>query len=183
MSIFETHNLGLRAAPEGDTHHEQWVAGTYIVAGVFQRKRASISAWDIEADVPRLFDLLKANKKSRWPRGICGYYAIPIYTCDSRDAAAVDWVHSRPKYRYAMWHEPVLYDRGRNVAEMNAAWGLHGSAFRVFLAEVIFTALHGLARKEGHATFPRVNGEQISIVEGGPQDPQGVTGDRDTNRS
>lgn len=171
MSIFEAHNRGLKAAPEGDTYHEQWVAGTYIVAGVFQRKHAGISVREMQAEVPRLFDLLKANKRGRWPKGICGYYAIPIYTCDSLDTGAVDWVHSRPKYRYAMWHEPVLYDRGHNIVEMNAAWRLYGSAFRVFLFEVIFTALNGLAKKEGHASFPQVNGEQINIDEGGQQAP------------
>lgn len=75
----------------------------------------------------------------------------------------MNWVHSRPKYRYAMWHEPVVYDRGRNVAEMNANWRLIGSAFRVFLFESIFTALNGLSEKEGYSTFPRVNGEQVDV--------------------
>lgn len=169
MSIFEAHNLGLKAEPEGDTYHEQWVSGTYIVAGVFQRRPARISVQEIQSDAPRLFDLLKTNKRARWPKGICGYYAIPIYTCDVLDAAVVDWVHSRPKYRYAMWHEPILYDRDRNIAEMNAGWRLYGAAFRVFLFEVIFTALNGLAKKDGHPTFPQVNGEQVRIEEGGQQ--------------
>lgn len=171
MSIFEAHNRGLKATPDGDTYHEQWVAGAYIVAGVFQRKHAVISVPEIQTEAPQLFDLLKANKRARWPKGICGYYAIPIYTCDALDSAAVDWVHSRPKYRYAMWHEPVLYDRGRNMAEMNAAWRLYGSAIRVFLFEVIFTALKGLAKKEGQPSFPQLNGEQIDIEEGGQPAP------------
>jgi len=161
--------MGLKAKPEGDTYHEQWVSGTYIVAGVFQRKTARISVQEIQSDAPRLFDLLKVNKKAIWPKGICGYYAIPIYSCEVLDAGAVDWVHSRPKYRYAMWHEPVLYDRGRNVAEMNADWRLYGAAFRVFLFEAIFTALNGLAKKEGHPTFPQINGERVNIEEGGQQ--------------
>jgi hypothetical protein len=172
MNIFEKHNQGLNARPNSDTYHEQWVAGTYIVAGVFQRKQALISIQDIQAEVPRLFELLKVNKKSRWPKGICGYYAIPIYICDVLNLGAADWVHSRPKYRYAIWHEPILYDRVRNVAEMNQAWEVYGSAFRVFLFEVIFTALEGLAKKEGHTSFPQVNGERIIIQEQGQ--PTGV---------
>lgn len=173
MSIFEAHNLGLKATPEADTYHEQWVSGTYLVAGVFQRKHLLIGVPQIEAEAPRLFTLLKAHKNARWPKGICGYYAIPIYTCDSLDSSAVDWVHSRPKYRYAMWHEPVLYDRRQNIAEMNAKWRIHCSAFREFLFEVIFTALNGLARKEGHPAFPQVNGEQINIEGGGQQEAGG----------
>jgi hypothetical protein len=163
MNIFETHNRGLRASPEGDTYHEQWLAGTYIVAGVFQRTPAMISIDTIQSDTPRLFDLLKANKKAIWPKGICGYYAIPIYSCEVLDTAVVDWVHSRPKYRYAMWHEPVLYDRVRNMAEMNATWRLYGSVFRVFLFETIFAALSELAKKQGHSVFPQVNGEQVRV--------------------
>lgn len=170
MSIFEAHNLGLKATPEGDTYYEQWVSGTYLVAGVFQRKQAVIDVRQIEVEVPRLFTLLKAYKKARWPKGICGYYAIPIYTCDSLDTSAVDRVHSRPNHRYAMWHEPVLYDRRHNIAEMNAKWRIHGFAFRLFLFEVIFTALNGLAKKEGHLAFPQVNGEQINIEEDGQED-------------
>lgn len=158
MNIFEEHSRGLKPNPEGDIHHEQWVAGTYIVAGVFQRKHAVISVREIQAEAPILFDLLKANKRARWPKGLSAYYAIPIYICDSLNTATVEWVHSRPKYRYAMWHEPILYDRGRNIVEMNAKWGLTGAAYRVFLFEVIFTALDALAKNEGHSSFPQVNG-------------------------
>lgn len=166
MSIFEKHNLGLKAKPDGNTYHEQWVSGTYIVAGVFQRKKPVVTVPDIEVEIPELFALLKSQKKARWPKGICGYYAIPIYTCDALDDFTVDWLHSRPKYRYAMWHEPVLYDRLRNVAEMNEAWQFHCSAFRPFLFEVIFEAVKGLAQKEGYPTFPQVNGKQIDVEEG-----------------
>lgn len=63
MCIFETHNQGWNTDPNGDTYHEQWVAGTYIVAGIFQRRHVLISARDIQAEIPGLFDLLKVNKK------------------------------------------------------------------------------------------------------------------------
>jgi hypothetical protein len=62
-----------------------------------------------------------------------------------------------------MWHEPVLYDRVRNMAEMNATWRLYGSVFRVFLFETIFAALSELAKKQGHSVFPQVNGEQVRV--------------------
>ncbi len=167
MNIFEKHNQGLKAAPEGDTYHEQWVSGTYVVAGVFQRRGRLFTVGQVRKDIPALFESLRRNKKAIWPKGVCGYYAIPVYTADGFDQGLIDWVHARPRHKYAMWHEPVLYDRIRNTAETNASWGLGGRAFRIFLFEVIYTALHGLARKEGHSGFPIVNGERIRVEEAG----------------
>lgn len=163
MTIFEKHNLGLEAIPRGDTFHEQWVSGTYIVSGVFQLPCHRLDLRDIQEQIPRLFEALRKTKSGWWPKGICGYFAIPIYTADTFEQTVVEWVHSRPKYKYAMWHEPVLYDRVRNVVEMNNSWGNDGSAFRIFLFDVIHKALHGLARKERHATFPLVNGRGIAV--------------------
>jgi hypothetical protein len=169
MSIFDKHNRAMTVTPDGDTYYEQWVSGTYIVAGVFHRKCHTIEATQIQENIPKLFEFLKANKKGRWPKGICAYYAIPIYTCDHLDANAVEWVNARPKYRSAMWHEPVLYDRNHNIAEMNARWGLFCSAYRAFLFEVFTLALQGLSKREGHALFPQINGEVIVFEEQGQQ--------------
>lgn len=169
MPIFEAHNLGLKATTEGDTFHEQWVSGTYIVAGVFQRPCHFLVVRQIQDQIPRLFELLRRNKKAWWPKGICAYYAIPIYISDNFDQTVIDWVHSRPKYRYAMWHEPVLYDRVRNIAEINNVWGLYCAAFRTFLFEVILTALHGLSQKEGHTDLPLLNGKTVKIEEDAQQ--------------
>jgi hypothetical protein len=165
MSIFEQHNLGLKATPVGDTFYEQWVAGTYIVAGVFHRHCQNLDVRHIQEQTPELFHHLRQHKKGLWPRGISAFYAIPIYTSDGFDAAVVDWVHARPKYRYAMWHEPVLYDRKLNNAEMNSSWGLYGAAFRIFLFEAVYTALRVKSQHEGHAEFPLVNNEIIKIEE------------------
>ena len=161
MSIFQVHNTGLVVAPAGDTFYEQWVSGTYIVAGVFRRFVDSLTVDEIRGHAPAWFDLLKRNKQARWPRGICGYYAIPIYTGGSFDQAVVEWVHKRPKYRYAVWHEPVLYDHVANAAETNMNWGLYGRAFRLFLFESILAALIGLHREHGHTDSPTLNGKAM----------------------
>jgi hypothetical protein len=166
MNIFEAHNQGLKAISEGDTFYEQWGSGTYIVAGVFQRPCHLLDVRQIQDKIPYLFGLLKKNKKGWWPKGICGYYAIPIYISDAFDQTVIEWVHSRPTYRYAMWHEPVLYNRVCNVAEMNKSWGLYCAAFRIFLFEVIFLALQGLSQKNGHTQFPFVNGQTVQIEKG-----------------
>ena len=163
MSIFQIHNTGLSATPEGNTFHEQWVSGTYIVAGVFQNPVASISISEINANIPRWFDILASNKNAWWPRGICGYMAIPVYASHSFDNTVLDLVRNRPKYKYAMWHEPVLYNFHENSVHMNTKLGLYGSAFRIFLFESILTALYGLHHKYGHKSFPIVNGETINI--------------------
>ncbi len=155
----------MQSVPE-DAYHEQWVSGTYIVAGIFLRRSESIRSGQIQSDISGFFDLLKKKRKRRWPRGICAYYAIPVYICDKLDFNAVKWVHSRPRYRYAMWHEPVLYDRHNNLAEMNAAWGLYSSSFRSFLSNLIFAALSELADHEGHVSFPQTNGKQIEFGKG-----------------
>ncbi len=150
---------------EGETTHEQWVSGTYIVTGVFPKYVLALSTDQLKADIPAVFELLSKNKKAWWPKGISAYFAIPIYTSDGFNQAVIEWVHSRPQYKYAMWHEPVLYDRKRNMAEINASWGLSGAAYRIFLFEVIYTALAVISQKEGHSEFPLVNGEKIEDEE------------------
>jgi hypothetical protein len=156
MGVFQSHYKGLPAASEGDTYHEQWVAGTYIVSGVFQR-RCYVTVEQLDHDIPQFFQLLRQNKRAIWPRGICGYYAIPIYTADRFQQTVIDWVHRRPQYKYAMWYEPVLYDRVHNIAQTRASWGRNGEAFRAFLFGIISAALDALRRHEGHAELPRVN--------------------------
>ena len=165
MNIFQIHNTGLSAAAEGNTFHEQWISGTYIVAGVFQIPVNSLSTVELNANIPHWFDMLASSKKAWWPRGICGYFAIPIYACPFFDQPVIDLVHNRPKYRYAMWHEPVLYDFRANTAQTNANYGLYCSAFRFFLFETIITTLYGLHQKYGHREFPKVNGRTTTIEE------------------
>lgn len=163
MALFERHNLGLHASATGDSIHEQWVSGTYVVAGVFQQHCEHVQLRQIVERIPHYFESLRLQKKAIWPRGICGYYTIPIYSVEHFDDDALRWVRSRPSYRYAMWHEPVLYDWRSNRAEMNRQWGINGSAFRIFLYEVIASALVNLMRHYDHAERPTLNGDRLTI--------------------
>ena len=140
---------------------ERWISGTYIVSGVYTIPVSRIGMNVLQDNLHNLFSMLREKRARKWPRGICGYYAIPIYVGNSFSLDVVQWVQSRPKYRYAMWHEPVLYDRAENVAFMNTKLGMYGLAFREYLAERTFTSLANIARNDNHSSFPSVNGKII----------------------
>lgn len=140
---------------------ERWVSGTYIVSGVYTILADRFEENVLQDNLPALFSTLRERRVRKWPRGICGYYAIPIYVGKGFSMDVVRWVQNRPKYRYAMWHEPVLYNCAENEAFTNAKWGLYGIAFRDYLGEQIFSSLASIAKNDGHSCFPRVNGQLI----------------------
>lgn len=140
---------------------ERWISGTYIVSGVFIIPVNRIGENALQDNLSALFSTLQEKRSRKWPRGICGYYAIPIYVGKGFSSDVVQWVQSRPKYRYAMWHEPVLYDRSENVAFMNTRWGKYGLAFREYLAERTFSSLATIVKNDNHSVFPVVNGQRI----------------------
>ena len=143
---------------------ERWVAGTYIVSGISVERYDRISVENIQNNIPPYFDRLRTERRGWWPRGICGYYAIPIYCCESFSGDLVEWVQNRPKYRYAMWHEPVLYSPIDNEVKMNSRWGVYGWAFREHLSERLFDPLQSLAYEFGHENFPIVNDSEITLA-------------------
>jgi hypothetical protein len=142
---------------------ERWISGTYIVSGVFTIPFDRIGTTVLQDNLPALFSTLRGKQLRKWPRGISGYYAIPIYVGNGFSLDVVQWVQSRPKYRYAMWHEPVLYDLAGNQAFMNTKWGLYGLAFRKHLAERTFHSLANIAQNANHSSFPTVNGQHIEF--------------------
>jgi hypothetical protein len=54
MGIFQSHYVGSYLAPEQDAHHAQWVAGTYVVTGVFQRQCTDLALKQIQDHIPHL---------------------------------------------------------------------------------------------------------------------------------
>lgn len=140
---------------------ERWVSGTYIVSGVFDISSDGNSLEEMQGNIACLFSYLQKKRRRRWPRGIAGYFAIPIYSGEQFSAPLIDWVQNRPKYRYAMWHEPVLYNRCTNAAIMNTGWGPAGRSFRNCFAENAFAGLAELASNAGSDTFPSVNGKRV----------------------
>lgn len=157
MNFFQPRNRERIINVEGETFHEQWVAGTYLVVGVFPRHCRALTINQLKDNIPDFFDLLRKNKRAIWPRGICAYYAIPIYIAEEFDRTVIDWVHRRPGYKYAMWHEPVLYNTKQNTAETFNRQGIFGSAFQPFLSQVISTSLDAISKHQGHLAFPVLN--------------------------
>ena len=143
---------------------ERWVSGTYVVAGLFFKSLRQLESSLIEAEASSHFQVLRERKKRRWPRGICGYYAIPVYVCEIESPEVVRWVQNRPKYRYAMWHEPVVYFPESNEVAMSANWGVYGLFFRHYLAEIIFSGLCRVTEEAGHSDFPTVNGQVVGFT-------------------
>jgi hypothetical protein len=158
MSVFSLMDAGFEVHEERPTFLEQWVAGTYVVAGIFPTDGTGLNIEQMKEQIPWLYATTRAHKRARWPKGICGYYLLPVYTAECFHPKVIEWVHSYHRYRWAIWHEPVLYATKANVAELRADYSLHGSAFRSHLTNLIDASLRTIARRFGHE-FPRmING-------------------------
>ena len=58
---------------------EGWFAGTYVVSGIFFRDGHEIAPQRIREDIESLFEEVENSKRAIWPRGVAGFYVIPIY--------------------------------------------------------------------------------------------------------
>ena len=172
--------MGINA--EQPTFLERWVFGTYLVMGVFPTDGQGLTVERLIAEIPSLYSTTRSHKQAMWPRGVCGYYLIPIYVSESFDASITDWVHSYHPYRWAIWHMPVLYASATNSVEKRAygdpradKYHHYGSAFRPYLEDIIGLGLRAVSRRFGHELPERVNGSPVQKV---PTSP-----DRGVNRS
>ncbi|MCP3965560.1 MAG: hypothetical protein GY750_12760 [Lentisphaerae bacterium] len=146
-----------------DSFFQKWVAGSHVVAGIFPILCDSgLSPDRILGNVPSLFSRLKRNKKGLWPRGICEYFVIPIYLADGFNSATIDFVHHRPHYKWAMQHEPVLYNYHNNTAEMHLANDPKEVVYRPFLCSLIVNTLSEYSRLAGFNEGLTVNGISAS---------------------
>lgn len=131
--------------------------GTYLTIGIFHRSCSNLSIEQLQNDIPVFFNLLRKQKKRRWPRGICAYCAIPIYSTDHIEDNILEWSQNRPKHRYAMWYEPIFYNLRENNAEVFLRDNILRSPFKAFFIEVITAALESLAKSNGHEKGPSIN--------------------------
>lgn len=161
MTAAATHNVQFTVDSDRPTFLEQWVAGTYLVSGVFPIDGNSLAVDQVMARVPALYAATKSQKRIRWPRGVCGYYLMPIYVSDSFDARVIEWVHSYHRYRWAIWHEPVLYCRADNTGHTRADYGLYGSAFRGYLVNLVGAAFCSVSLRCGHEFPCKINGKSV----------------------
>ncbi len=140
---------------------EQWVSGTYLVCGVFPTRCSSVTVQEMEAKLPGFYEEVRRHQERRWPRGLAGYYVIPIYIAPGFSSEVVAWVHGRHPYRWAIWHEPVLYDLETHTVEMRADYGAFGSVFTPYLFRVIDAALRALSRHHGRSHVAAINGQPL----------------------
>lgn len=148
------------------TFLERWVAGTYLVTGIFPTDGRELTIERMIAAIPSLYTTTRANKQARWPRGLCGYFLVPIYTAPSFDPGVIEWVHSFHPYRWVIWHVPVLYHTATNAVDKRVygdprsdKYHHYGSTFRPYLENVIGSALRAVARPFGHQLPETVNGQ------------------------
>jgi hypothetical protein len=144
------------------TFFEQWVSGTYLVSGVFPIESNSLNIPQVVSKIPLLYSELKSSKQANWPRGICGYYLIPIYIVDSLDESVIAWVQSYHSYRWVIWHEPILYCKTDNTSYLRNDYGHRGSAFRNYLSNVISETLKTVSSRFNFE-FPTINGRKIDL--------------------
>src|SRR4051794_23640373 len=99
---------------QGPLFDEQWVAGTYLVSGVFFLDGSGLTPAGVTDAVDLLYERTKEQKRRAWPRGLCGYYIIPVFSASSFSEEVVKFVHTRIAFRWAIWPEPVLYRTTEN---------------------------------------------------------------------
>jgi hypothetical protein len=140
---------------------ERWYAGTYLVSGVFFFDGTGITPSDISHSIDPLYERTKKQKRRLWPRGLCGYYIIPIFTAVSFDDEVVRFVRTRMAFRWAIWPEPALYRSVANSAERRNDYGMQGAAYYPYVSLLIAAGLSIAAKTAGHNFPSTVNGREI----------------------
>jgi len=149
--------------PVKPTIHAQWVKIAYFVIGIFPMEVERLSVEQISAKIPSLYATTKSHTKLRWPRGISVFFLFPVYIAESFDAAVIEWVHLQHLYRYAIEHEPFLYNKSDNAMHMRMDYGLRGSLYRPYLANVMGQAMHVIAGRFGHEFPQKLNGKEVKL--------------------
>jgi len=129
---------------------ERWFGGTYIVSGTFILEGRDITPARISEDIDPLYRETARSKRARWPRGLTGFFIIPIYCAPSFGEEVLACVRTRLPFRWAIWPEPMLYDTSRNAVTSREDFGLHGAAFRPYLNHLFETGLTRAATLFGH---------------------------------
>jgi hypothetical protein len=137
---------------------EGWMRGTYIVAGIFAIPSEAVTIAELRRNIPVLHDRTRRAKKSWWPRGISGIFLFPFYLGTHFDPAVIAWVQQRQPYRWAVWHEPVLYDISQNAVWMRSDYGQTGCAFYPLVFDLYRRALTLIAERIQRPIPDSVNG-------------------------
>jgi hypothetical protein len=133
---------------------ERWFAGTYIVSGTFFLDGSGLTSVQLHADIEPLYHEVQKKKIAMWPRGLAGFFIIPIYCAPEFADEVLVSVHRRLPFRWAIWPEPLLYCTSDNSVALREDFGLHGSAFHPYLAQLFAIGLGEVAAHFGHGTAP-----------------------------
>lgn len=134
---------------------EQWFAGTYLVSGTFFLEGAGLDPEKIMAQVAPLYREVRHQKKKAWPKGLAGFFVIPIFCGSPFSDEVCTWARSRHPYRWAIWPEPLLYDVSENTVVLREDYRHFGRAFFPYLNQLFTAGLHRAATHFGHASLPR----------------------------
>lgn len=158
--MFHTdHNLTLPHQRLADVKIiEGWMRGTYVVAGIFAISSDATTITGIKENIPDLYTATKTARRRCWPRGIAGTFLFPFYLSCHFPSETIDWVQKRRPYRWAVWHEPVLYDTTRNSVWMRSDYGQFGSAFYPLVFELYGRALTLIAQRLNRPCPDFING-------------------------
>ena len=141
---------------------EGWMRGTYIVAGIFAIPSETISIAGVQSNIPDLYESTKAGRRGRWPRGVAGTFLFPFYLASDFTPDQIDWVQHRHPYRWAIWHEPVLYDITRNSVWMRSDYGHYGSMFHPLVFDLYRKAFAVIAERLQRPQPDYINGHRTT---------------------
>ena len=158
---------------------EGWMRGTYIVAGIFAIPTDTLDVPALKAHIPLLYEGTKQAKRGWWPRGVAGTYLFPFYLAPRFSPEVTSWVQRRHPYRWAIWHEPMLYDISRHAVTMRGDYSLFGSAFYPLVGALYLRALKAISLRLGRQFPDFINGratggrpaEPSAPPNGGPATP------------
>ena len=147
MNATETDNSLARGFSADARFIEGWMRGTYVVAGIFAIPSEAVTVTELQSNIPTLHAATKKAKRGWWPRGVSGMFLFPFYLGTHFEPAAIKWVQRRQSYRWAIWHEPVLYDIAQNAVWMRSDYGHFGSAFYPLVFELYRRGLTLIAER------------------------------------
>ena len=139
---------------------EGWMRGTYIVAGIFVIPSETVTVSSIQKNISELYEATKTARRGRWPRGIAGTFLFPFYLSTAFAPEIIEWVQYRRPYRWAIWHEPVLYDITQNAVWMRSDYGHFGSAFYPLVFDLYRRSLTGIAERLQRPQPDFINGRR-----------------------
>jgi hypothetical protein len=135
------------------------MGGTYVVAGIFAIPSETLTVQEIQRNIPTLHDATKLAKRGWWPRGLSGMFLFPFYIGRGFEPDVIEWVQRRKPYRWAIWHEPVLYDIARNAVWMRSDYGHFGSAYYPLVFRLYHRALTLIAERIQKPKPDSINGK------------------------